>query len=87
MYYVSRYRGAPSYYQDTEGIIEQSILTGYTYRKYKTVLKSSLRYIMFLGVNGGASGGGGGAGGGGGSGKWLGVFSFFWLSCLNTLLV
>lgn len=61
----------------TEDIIEQSILTGYTYRKYKTVLKSSLRYIMFLGVDGGASGGGGGAGGGGGSGKWLGGFSFF----------
>ena len=40
----------------TEDIIEQSILTEYTYRKYKTVLKSSLRYIMFLGVNGGASG-------------------------------
>lgn len=40
---------------------------------------------MFLGVNGGASGGGGGAGGGGGPGKWLGGFSFFWLSCLNTL--
>ena len=53
MYYVSRYRGAPSYCQDTEGIIEQRILTEYTYRKYKTVLKSSLRYIMFLGVNGG----------------------------------
>lgn len=40
----------------TEDIIEQSILTGYTYRKYKTVLKSSLRYIMFLGVNGGSVG-------------------------------
>lgn len=59
----------------TEDIIEQSILTGYTYRKYKAVLKSSLRYIMFLGVNGGV-GGGGGAGGRGGSGKWLGGFSF-----------
>lgn len=34
---------------------------------------------------GGASGGGGGDGGGGGFGKWLGGFSFFWLSCLNTL--
>ena len=41
----------------------------------------------FLSDGGGASGGGGGADGGGGSGKWLGGFSFFWLSYLNTLLV
>ena len=72
MYYVSRYRGAPSYCQDTEDIIEQSILTGYmNLRLIKSLVKRGSLVV------GGASGGGGGAGGGGGSGKWLGVFSFF----------
>ena len=47
--------------------------------------KGASRYIMLLGVNRGAVGGGGGAGGGGGSVKWLGGFSFFWLSYLNIL--
>ncbi len=52
MYYVSRYRGAPSYCQDTEGIIEQRIITGYmNLRLIKSLVKRRSLMCVNAGYN------------------------------------